>query len=82
MSLKDWAEAVEGVMHLGLPWRMLRSQLISRRASDGAVDYRQWFTELAIQEPNMEVRLLHPITFRKTLSSRATSNKSLCQKNS
>ncbi|XP_030225832.1 serine/threonine-protein phosphatase with EF-hands 2 isoform X3 [Gadus morhua] len=54
VSLKDWAEAVEGVMHLGLPWRMLRSQLISRRASDGAVDYRQWFTELAIQEPNME----------------------------
>ncbi|CAL8326985.1 unnamed protein product [Arctogadus glacialis] len=54
VSLKDWAEAVEGVMHLGLPWRMLRSQLISRRACDGAVDYRQWFTELAIQEPNME----------------------------
>ena len=43
-------------MHLGLPWRMLSSQLISRRASDGPVDYRQWFTELAIQEPNMDVR--------------------------
>ncbi|CAL8348156.1 unnamed protein product [Lota lota] len=54
VSLKDWAMAVERVMHLGLPWRMLRFQLVSCRNRDGSVDYLQWFTELAIQEPNMD----------------------------
>ncbi|KAG7276700.1 hypothetical protein CRUP_006879, partial [Coryphaenoides rupestris] len=35
VSLSDWVLAVEGVMGLGLPWRMLRRQLISRRNPDG-----------------------------------------------
>ncbi|KAK0143459.1 Serine/threonine-protein phosphatase with EF-hands 2 [Merluccius polli] len=55
VSLNDWAMAVEGVMHLGLPWRMLHYQLISRKNSNGMVNYLQWFAELAIKEPNMDV---------------------------
>uniref|UniRef100_A0A8D3DTC1 Serine/threonine-protein phosphatase with EF-hands n=1 Tax=Scophthalmus maximus TaxID=52904 RepID=A0A8D3DTC1_SCOMX len=29
VSLNDWAAAVESVMHLGLPWRMMRGQLVT-----------------------------------------------------
>ncbi|KAM4615797.1 serine/threonine-protein phosphatase with EF-hands 2 [Polymixia lowei] len=54
VSLGDWATAVESVMHLGLPWRMLRFQLVTSKTSDGMVDYQEWFKELAIKEPNMD----------------------------
>ncbi|XP_061585569.1 serine/threonine-protein phosphatase with EF-hands 2 [Cololabis saira] len=54
VSLNDWASAVEGVMHLSLPWRMLRSQLGSCKTSDGLINYHEWFNELAIKGPNAD----------------------------
>lgn len=55
MSVNDWASAVESVMHLGLPWRMLRSQLATVRTSDGMINYHDWFNEIAISGNNTEV---------------------------
>lgn len=45
---------METVLHLALPWRVLRSQLVSS-TQDGMLDYNNWFRELAITEPNKEV---------------------------
>lgn len=56
MSLSDWATAVENVMHLGVPWRMLRCQLVTSKTSDGMINYHEWFNELAIHGPNTDVR--------------------------
>lgn len=58
VSLNDWAAAVESVMHLDLPWRMMRSQLVTCKSSDGMIDYHDWFNELAIKGPNTDVRKL------------------------
>lgn len=55
VSLNNWATAVESVMHLSLPWRMLRSQLVTCKTSDGMIDYYEWFNELAIKGPNTDV---------------------------
>lgn len=60
LSVTDWATAVESVMRLGLPWRMLRSQLVSGKSGDGLIDYRQWFHELAIKGANADVRAFRP----------------------
>ena len=57
VSLHDWASAVESVMHLGVPWRMLRYQLVTNRTSDGMIDYHEWFNELAIKGPNTDVSM-------------------------
>uniref|UniRef100_A0A673CCX8 Serine/threonine-protein phosphatase with EF-hands n=1 Tax=Sphaeramia orbicularis TaxID=375764 RepID=A0A673CCX8_9TELE len=54
VSLTDWASVVESVMHLGLPWRMLRFQLVTCKTSDGMIDYNEWFNELAIKAPNTD----------------------------
>ncbi|XP_061589667.1 serine/threonine-protein phosphatase with EF-hands 2-like isoform X1 [Cololabis saira] len=54
ISLRHWASATETVLKLGLPWRMLRSQLVSRTPY-GMVDYKQWIKELSITEPKLEV---------------------------
>ncbi|XP_070690185.1 serine/threonine-protein phosphatase with EF-hands 2 [Pempheris klunzingeri] len=54
VSLCDWASAVESVMYLGLPWRMLRCQLVTCKSSDGMIDYYEWFNELAIARPNTD----------------------------
>lgn len=56
MSLSDWASAVESVMHLNLPWRMLRCQLVTCKGSEGMIDYNAWFDELAIKGANADVR--------------------------
>ncbi|XP_030647658.1 serine/threonine-protein phosphatase with EF-hands 2 [Chanos chanos] len=53
ISLHDWANAVGQVLHLDLPWRMLRSQLVTR-TSNGMLDYNAWFRELAITESSVE----------------------------
>lgn len=55
VSLNDWASAVESVMHLSLPWRMLRYQLFTSKSSDGMINYYEWFNELAIKGPNTDV---------------------------
>ncbi|XP_070821178.1 serine/threonine-protein phosphatase with EF-hands 2 [Chaetodon trifascialis] len=57
VSMSDWASAVESVMHLGLPWRMLRYQLVTSKlvtANHGMIDYHEWFDELAITGPNTD----------------------------
>lgn len=56
VSLTDWASAVESVMHLGLPWRMLSCQLVTNKTSDGMLNYYDWFNDLAIKGPNTDVR--------------------------
>uniref|UniRef100_G3PVB2 Serine/threonine-protein phosphatase with EF-hands n=1 Tax=Gasterosteus aculeatus aculeatus TaxID=481459 RepID=G3PVB2_GASAC len=54
ISLTHWAGATERVLNLGLPWRVLRSQLVSS-TPHGMVDYQQWIRELSITEPKLEV---------------------------
>ncbi|KAL6114770.1 ppef2 [Pungitius sinensis] len=54
VSLSDWASAVESVMHLGLPWRMLRAQLVPGKIQGGMIDYHEWFNELAIKGVNAD----------------------------
>ncbi|XP_054466840.1 serine/threonine-protein phosphatase with EF-hands 2, partial [Anoplopoma fimbria] len=54
LRLNDWASAVESVMHLGLPWRMMRSQLVTAKTIDGMIDYHEWFNDLAIKGPNAD----------------------------
>lgn len=56
ISLSNWASATESVLKLGLPWRVLRSQLVSN-TQNGTVDYQQWIRELSITEPKLEVFL-------------------------
>ncbi|XP_056424689.1 serine/threonine-protein phosphatase with EF-hands 2 isoform X2 [Hyla sarda] len=53
ITLNDWATALESVLNLGLPWRMLRQQLV-RNATDGLLRYREWFDELAVCQPIKE----------------------------
>ncbi|XP_070706385.1 serine/threonine-protein phosphatase with EF-hands 2-like [Pempheris klunzingeri] len=50
ISLRHWASATEQVLNLGLPWRVLRPQLVNN-TRDGMVDYHQWLRELSITEP-------------------------------
>lgn len=57
ISLTHWAGATERVLNLGLPWRVLRSQLVSS-TPHGMVDYQQWIRELSITEPKLEVSLV------------------------
>ncbi|XP_051279045.1 serine/threonine-protein phosphatase with EF-hands 2 isoform X2 [Dicentrarchus labrax] len=54
VSLNNWASAVESVMYLGVPWRMLRGQLVTSKSTDGMIDYLEWFNELAIKGPNTD----------------------------
>uniref|UniRef100_A0A8C6UHR9 Serine/threonine-protein phosphatase n=1 Tax=Neogobius melanostomus TaxID=47308 RepID=A0A8C6UHR9_9GOBI len=62
INLSDWADAVEGVMHLALPWRMLRSQLVTGKSSDGMINYIDWFNELHIDEGLIETLYRHRST--------------------
>ncbi|XP_034564886.1 serine/threonine-protein phosphatase with EF-hands 2-like isoform X2 [Notolabrus celidotus] len=54
ISLSHWASATERVLNLGLPWRVLRPQLVSSTQC-GMVDYQQWISELSITEPRLEI---------------------------
>ncbi|XP_041816114.1 serine/threonine-protein phosphatase with EF-hands 2-like [Chelmon rostratus] len=54
ISLSHWASATEEVLKLGLPWRVLRPQLVSSTQS-GMVDYQQWIREFSITEPRLEI---------------------------
>ncbi|XP_066478234.1 serine/threonine-protein phosphatase with EF-hands 1 [Tiliqua scincoides] len=55
ISPSEWASAVESVLHLGLPWRTLRSRLV-HQAQDGSILYRSSFEELEIKLPIKEVQ--------------------------
>lgn len=62
ISLRHWASATERVLNLGLPWRVLRPQLVSN-TQYGMVDYQQWMREFSITEPKLEVSLVLFIRF-------------------
>ncbi|KAM5271763.1 serine/threonine-protein phosphatase with EF-hands 2 [Ctenodactylus gundi] len=53
ITLSDWAAAVEAVLHLGLPWRMLKLQLVSGPA-ESALEYRSWLKDLAKEQLSRE----------------------------
>ncbi|XP_068190173.1 serine/threonine-protein phosphatase with EF-hands 2-like isoform X2 [Antennarius striatus] len=53
ISLPHWARATERVLNLGLPWRVLRPQLI-RSTQSGMMDYQQWMKEFSITEARLE----------------------------
>ncbi|TSK72175.1 Serine/threonine-protein phosphatase with EF-hands 2 [Bagarius yarrelli] len=55
ISMKHWAAAMESVLRLGLPWRVLRSQLTSCETQDGTMNYYHWIRELDLTEPNSEI---------------------------
>ncbi|XP_061844560.1 serine/threonine-protein phosphatase with EF-hands 1 [Colius striatus] len=55
ISVHDWAAAMESVLQLELPWRMLRSQL-AQMNSDGEVDFMSCFYDLKIGQPIKEVQ--------------------------
>ncbi|XP_048456469.1 serine/threonine-protein phosphatase with EF-hands 2-like [Rhincodon typus] len=50
ISLNDWANALETTLALGLPWRVLRSQLVPS-APNGLLNFYSWFDDLAIEKP-------------------------------
>lgn len=61
ISLRNWASATERVLNLGLPWRVLRPQLVSS-TQYGMVDYQLWIRELSINEPKLEVSLVQLVS--------------------
>ncbi|KAM9300912.1 serine/threonine-protein phosphatase with EF-hands 1 [Morus bassanus] len=55
ISVNDWAAAMESVLQLELPWRMLRPQL-AQMNPDGEVDFMSCFYDLKIGQPVKEVQ--------------------------
>ncbi|NWX50179.1 PPE1 phosphatase, partial [Steatornis caripensis] len=55
ISVNEWAAAMESVLQLELPWRMLQSQL-AQMNSDGEVDFMSCFYDLKIGQPIKEVQ--------------------------
>ncbi|XP_036057354.1 serine/threonine-protein phosphatase with EF-hands 2 [Onychomys torridus] len=53
ITLSDWAVAVESVLHLGLPWRMLRPQLVNSSV-DNVLEYKTWLESLAKEQLSLE----------------------------
>ncbi|XP_062433357.1 serine/threonine-protein phosphatase with EF-hands 1 [Rhea pennata] len=69
ISVNDWAEAMESVLCLELPWRMLRSRL-AQLTPDGCIDYATCFHNLKLGKPVEEVQpaLMETVCrFRKDL---------------
>ncbi|XP_045388793.1 serine/threonine-protein phosphatase with EF-hands 2 [Lemur catta] len=63
ITLSDWAAAVESVLHLGLPWRMLRPQLVNSSA-DNTLEYKSWLGDLAkaqLSRENIQSSLLEKL---------------------
>lgn len=55
---------METVVHLGLPWRVLRSQLVSS-TQDGMLNYDDWFYQLSIIQPTAKVMQTQDQKLRK-----------------
>ncbi|XP_075399668.1 serine/threonine-protein phosphatase with EF-hands 2 [Tenrec ecaudatus] len=53
ITLSDWATAVESVLRLGLPWRMLRPQLVSS-SPESLLEYKSWLEGLVKQQLSRE----------------------------
>ncbi|XP_069313979.1 serine/threonine-protein phosphatase with EF-hands 2 [Eulemur rufifrons] len=63
ITLSEWAAAVESVLHLGLPWRMLRPQLVNSSA-DNTLEYKSWLEDLAkaqLSRENIQSSLLEKL---------------------
>ncbi|XP_006176383.1 serine/threonine-protein phosphatase with EF-hands 2 [Camelus ferus] len=63
VTLSDWAAAVESVLHLGLPWRMLRPQLVNSQ-TDNMLEYKSWLENLAkekLSHENIQSSLLETL---------------------
>uniref|UniRef100_A0A8D0EC95 Serine/threonine-protein phosphatase n=1 Tax=Salvator merianae TaxID=96440 RepID=A0A8D0EC95_SALMN len=60
ISLSDWATAVASVLHLDLPWRTLRSRLVSL-TQDGCIEYLSSFENLEIKLPIKEPSLVETL---------------------
>ncbi|KAM5284213.1 serine/threonine-protein phosphatase with EF-hands 2 isoform 2-T3 [Hipposideros larvatus] len=63
ITLSDWAAAVESVVHLGLPWRMLRAQLVNS-STDNTLEYKSWLEDLAkgqLSHENIQSSLLETL---------------------
>ncbi|XP_041936102.1 serine/threonine-protein phosphatase with EF-hands 1 [Alosa sapidissima] len=54
ISVSDWAQVVESVLRLDLPWRTLRPRL-TRLAHDGSVEYRSCFEDVSPGQPVPQV---------------------------
>ncbi|NWW81471.1 PPE1 phosphatase, partial [Climacteris rufus] len=55
ISVNDWAAAMESVLQLELPWRMLRPQL-AQMNPDGEVDFMSCFYDLKMGRPIKEAQ--------------------------
>ncbi|XP_066170030.1 serine/threonine-protein phosphatase with EF-hands 1 [Sylvia atricapilla] len=55
ISVNDWAAAMESVLQLELPWRMLRSHL-AQMNPDGEVDFMSCFYDLKMDQPIKEAQ--------------------------
>ncbi|XP_036241394.1 serine/threonine-protein phosphatase with EF-hands 1 isoform X1 [Molothrus ater] len=55
ISVNDWAAAMESVLQLELPWRMLRSQL-AQMNPDGEADFMSCFYDLKMGQPIKEAQ--------------------------
>ncbi|XP_039913110.1 serine/threonine-protein phosphatase with EF-hands 1 [Hirundo rustica] len=55
ISVNDWAAAMESVLQLELPWRMLRSQL-AQMNPEGEVDFMSCFYDLKMGQPVKEAQ--------------------------
>ncbi|XP_060043866.1 serine/threonine-protein phosphatase with EF-hands 2 [Erinaceus europaeus] len=53
ITLSDWVAAMESVLQLGLPWRMLRPQLVSS-STDNMLEYKSWLEDLAKEQLSRE----------------------------
>uniref|UniRef100_A0A8B9LSQ6 Serine/threonine-protein phosphatase with EF-hands n=1 Tax=Astyanax mexicanus TaxID=7994 RepID=A0A8B9LSQ6_ASTMX len=59
ISMKHWAVATETVLQLGLPWRVLREQLVGDSTQDGIINYNDWFRELLAHTGLLETMYRH-----------------------
>ncbi|KAM5337518.1 serine/threonine-protein phosphatase with EF-hands 2 isoform 1-T1 [Glossophaga mutica] len=53
ISLGQWAAAVESALRLGLPWRVLRPQLVNSAAGN-MLEYNSWLEDLAKEQPSFK----------------------------
>ncbi|XP_062992049.1 serine/threonine-protein phosphatase with EF-hands 2 isoform X2 [Elgaria multicarinata webbii] len=49
ITLNNWAKAIESVLQLGLPWRMLRPQLVVNLTS-GKLEYKLWLKNIVTEQ--------------------------------
>lgn len=57
ISTSEWAQVVESVLRLDLPWRTLRQRL-ARLGADGNVEYASCFEDISPGEPIPPVTIL------------------------